>query len=87
MYEATRRKLAGYDIGYDKLYLLPERGCDAAAAPRELNCFERYTWQKVDYCLKNGIGAFYDDEEIVISLFQTYAPGIKAFKVGDNSAL
>jgi hypothetical protein len=65
-------------ISYDYLYLLPsietaQRCCQVAG----LDWYQKYLWQKVDYCIMQGINLFYDDDIKVVQLFQLLAPEIE----------
>ena len=78
----TRKELKKYGIVYDELYLLPDKNDAEMLCPHnELDWYQKYIWQKVNYCLENDIGVFYDDEQKVVELFQEYAPEILVFKV------
>lgn len=76
----TIKELKEYNIIYDRLFFLPGYAQASLNCPhKELDWYQKYLWQKVDYCLKNTMDTFVDDDEKVISLFKTYAPSIKIF--------
>lgn len=73
--EFTKNELKELDISYDYLYILPNKPVNEP--PQELDWYQQYLWQKVDYCLRNDIGAMFENEEIIRVLFSQYAPEIK----------
>lgn len=83
-YRVTESELAGYGIIFDTIHFIPEMGQEVAGAPGELDWYRKYLWQKIDYCRQNGIDVCYDDDEIVIELFEAYAKEILACKVGSE---
>jgi len=87
---ATRKELSGYGIQYDALHLLPSIEAARGNCPHnELDNYQKYIWQKVDYCLRNKVTHYFDDETKVIELFLAYAPKIivyqcwKSIKIDD----
>lgn len=82
VYDDTRFELKGYGIQYDDLYLLPYDESIKTTCPHEdLDWFQKYLWQKVEYCLDNNVEVYFDDDTKVLELFQKYAPGIQLFGV------
>jgi hypothetical protein len=85
--QATINELRALGIMYDRLYLLPSiEIAKQRCLHANLDWYQKYIWQKVEYCLKQGIGIFYDDDEKVVELFRLYAPGIQIvhYGCGDN---
>lgn len=75
---ATTDELHALGIAYDHLYLLPSIEVAQHRCPfPKLDWYQKYLWQKVDYCLKHGIGHFYDDDAKVVEVFRLIAPEIK----------
>jgi hypothetical protein len=73
----TMKELALLGITYDHLYLLPPiQTAQVVCTHDELDWYQKYIWQKVNYCIASGITCFYDDEEKVVSLFRRWAPQI-----------
>jgi hypothetical protein len=80
--KATKEELRILGVNYDFLYLLPSIEEAQIHCPESnLDWYQRYLWQKVDYCLKNNVDCFYDDDLKVVELFQTLAPKINVFHV------
>jgi len=73
--EFTENQLKELGIAYDYLYILPDKPVNEP--PQELDWYQQYLWQKVDYCLRNDIGVMFENEEIIKVLFSQYAPKIK----------
>lgn len=76
--QSTIAELRAIGIAYDHLYLLPSIG----TAQRDchipgLDWYQKYLWQKVDYCICHDISLFYDDDIKVVRLFQLLAPEIE----------
>lgn len=81
----TKEELFSWKIYFDALHLLPDSLRAQRLCPHpELDWYQKYLWGKVDYCLRNGILIFFDDDQKVIDLFLKYAPGIKLFKSCDS---
>ena len=73
----TEAELREQDIAFDELYLLPSMEEAIALCPNnEIEWFDRHSWMKVDYSVRNGLSHFVDDNERVLRLFRTYAPEI-----------
>ena len=76
--QATIEELQTLGIVYEHLYLLPSiEVAQIKCQHRELDWYQKYLWQKVDYCLKHGIEKFYDDDTKVVQLFRIFAPDIE----------
>ena len=86
---ASLNELGALGIVFDQLYLLPSIEIAQKCCPlSSLNWYQKHLLQKVDYCIKHGIGHFYDDDAKVVELFRLIAPGIKIvhYVDGTNSA-
>lgn len=76
--QATIKELHTLGITYDHFYLLPSIQVAQQCCPHHsLDWYQKYLWQKVDYCLNHKIGHFYDDDAKVIELFHLFAPEIR----------
>ena len=81
----TREELVSWKIRFDAVHLLPDNLQAERTCPhQELDWYQKYLWQKVDYCQRNGIAVVFDDDQKVIDLFLKYAPEIKVFKSCDS---
>ena len=69
----TQKELKELGVVYDYLYFLPSFS-NANCPNNELDWYQKYLWQKADYCFKNFISVYFDDDLKVVSLFQKYAP-------------
>ena len=79
--DKTREEMREFDVLYDHIYLLPEGETARGRCPHtDLDWYQKYIWQKVEYCINNGIDVYFDDEEKVSELFARYAPKIQFFK-------
>jgi len=79
--QITQDELFSLNICYDELYLLPNSAQATKTCPHnELDWYEKFLWQKIDYCKQKGVTIFFDDEQKVIDLFHQYAPEIKVFR-------
>lgn len=83
--QATIKELHKFDIVYDHLYLLPsievaQQRCMIAG----LDWYQKYLWQKIDYCIEHGINLFYDDDAKVVELFRLIAPEIRIIHYVDD---
>ena len=77
----TKKELESLRISYDHIYLLPNITIAEKVCPHgDLDWYQKYIWQKVNFCVNRGIGIFFDDEDKVIELFNRYAPEIIAIK-------
>jgi hypothetical protein len=73
----TRIELADLNVPFDFLYLLPDFGKPIVRCPyADLSWYDQYLWQKLEYCLEQGVRWFYEDDPRVLSLFSKYAPHI-----------
>jgi len=78
----TERQLRKWKITYDALHVLDSAEHAAQACPHaDLDWYQKYLWQKVDICLREGVGVVYDDDAKVIALFRRFAPGIHVHEV------
>jgi hypothetical protein len=85
--EETKEQLLDMRICFDELYLLPNSQQAMKTCPhKELDWYEKFLWQKVDYCKQKGITIFFDDEQKVIDLFHKYAPEVKVFRACKNQS-
>ena len=83
---ATLNELGALGIVFDQLYLLPSIEIAQKCCPlSSLNWYQKYLWQKIDYCIKHGIGHFYDDDAKVVELFQMIAPEIRIIHYADGT--
>ena len=65
-------------------------GKDTAAVTcphEELDWWNKYLWQKVDVCQREGVEVVIEDDEKVVALFRKYAPEIKSFEGCEMSRL
>lgn len=77
----TLKELAQYKIDFDQLYLLPDKHVAELSCPHtNLDWYQKFIWQKVDYSLRHGITVFFDDEQKVVEVFQKFAPGVQVFR-------
>jgi len=82
---ATIKELHNFGIAYDHLHLLPSIEIAQQKCPHpNLDWYQKYLWQKVDYCLARGVCLFYDDDAKVIELFRLFAPGIQVIHYPDD---
>jgi len=83
--ESTRKELAELGIVYSALYFLPDsKVAGTVCTHKELDWYQKYLWQKVDYCIKNKITIYFDDDKKVVELFSKYAPKIKVLHIIKN---
>lgn len=74
-------ELGRYGIEFDAIHLLPSQSIAATTCPHaELDWYQKYIWQKVDYCQKHRISVFFEDELKVIELFKRLAPRVVVFR-------
>jgi len=79
--DETEALLASFGIEYDELYLIADMDRAQSICPHEdLDEYQRWVWQKVDYCLRKQVDVYFDDDEVVAGLFRRFAPGIQFFK-------
>jgi len=77
----TEEMLAGHGIVYDELYLIADMERAQEICPHDdLDEYQKWVWQKVDYCLRMGVEAYFDDDEEVVALFTRFAPQVQLFK-------
>jgi len=78
----TKAELDSYGIAYDSLYLLPSiETAQVNCQEKDLDWYQKYICQKVNYCIENQVGTFYDDDLKVVELFRKLCPHIKIFHV------
>jgi hypothetical protein len=83
---ATKDELDCLKISYDYIFLLPDRVvAEKVCLHRELDWYQKFIWQKVQYCKDKKVSLYFDDEGKVIELFQKYAPEIQLLRVIKNS--
>lgn len=83
--QATMDELRAFGILYDYLYLLPSIEVAQRRCPfTNLDWYQKYLWQKVDYCMKHGVSLFYDDDAKVVELFDSLAPVIRVIHFVDG---
>ena len=76
----TEIELRRYGILYSKLILLPEGADMLGDPPPEVGYLERYLWQKVYVSLAEGVGVFFDDDDVVVDLFGKYGMGVQVYQ-------
>ena len=80
--EATKLELSGYGIEYDDLNMLPDKAEAERTCPlKELDWYQKFIFQKVDYCKANQVDVYFDDETKVIDLFKRFLPEVQVFQV------
>ena len=84
----TKAELDSYGIAYDSLYLLPSiEIARVTCQEKDLDWYQKYIWQKVNYCIENQVDTFYDDELKVVELFRKLCPHIKIFHVMEGGVI
>ncbi len=77
----TEEMLAEHGIAYDGLHLIADMDRAQEICPHEdLDEYQRWVWQKVDYCVRMGVDVCFDDDEEVVALFTRFAPHVQVFK-------
>jgi hypothetical protein len=77
----TEAMISRLGIEYDELHLIADMDAARAICPHEdLDEYQRWVWQKVDYCLRKRVDVYFDDDEIVAQLFRRFAPDIQFYK-------
>ncbi len=80
--EITEEMLKSYDVVYDELFLIASiKEAEKICPYDELDSYQKWVWQKVDYCQKKAVSVFFDDDQRVVELFRLFAPEIQVFKV------
>ncbi len=80
--QSTEKELKEYGIVHSKLVLIDGLDTAAAVCPcQELDWWNKYLWQKVAVCQREGVEVVAEDDEKVIALFRKYAPEIKILRV------
>lgn len=83
----TKKELKQIGIHFDEIYLLPDFECAKANCIHlELDWYQKYIFQKINFCKEKNIQIFFDDEGKVIDLFRRYAPEIIVIKIGGKVA-
>ena len=78
---AIKAELSRLGIEHNRLHMLPDAEEAGRRCPHcKLDWYQKYIWQKVQYCLDHEIDVFFDDEQKVVDLFGRFAPGIKVFR-------
>lgn len=81
VWRITEELLAGHGIAYDELHLIADMDEAQEICPhKDLNEYQRWVWQKVDYCVRIKADVYFDDDEEVVGLFRRLAPHIQVFK-------
>jgi hypothetical protein len=76
----TKEELQDHGIEYDSIYLLPSSAEAKAKCPhKDLDWYQQFIWQKIQYCLDRDIGVYFDDEVKVVELFNRLAPQVQVF--------
>ena len=84
--EATQLELRRHGIVYDHIYLLPpQEVADATCRHDGLDWYQRFIYQKVQYCLDHDVVDFFDDEAKVVELFGRFAPGITVLRISPSA--
>jgi len=76
------KELKEYGIRHSELILIDSVDAAASRCPHEeLDWWNKYLWQKVDVCQREGVEVIIEDDEQVIALFRKYAPEILVLRV------
>jgi uncharacterized protein YhfF len=79
---ATEKELKEFGLVYSRLVMIEGKDTSAATCPHEeLDWWNKYLWQKVDVCQREGVEVVIEDDEKVVALFRKYAPEIKVLRV------
>ena len=77
----TEELLSGFGIPFDELHLIADMEKAQEICPhKDLGEYQRWVWQKVDYCLRTKADIYFDDDQEVVELFRRFAPSIQVFK-------
>lgn len=80
----TKQELKQLGIHFDEIYLLPDfESAKANCARLELDWYQKYIFQKINFCKEKNIQIFFEDEDKVIDLFRRYAPEIIVIKIAN----
>jgi hypothetical protein len=75
--DGTLEELRGYDIQFDRLYLIPSLTDSEVLCPHPaMGWYDKFLWGKVGYALDQGLTHFVDDDIKVAALFHKYAENI-----------
>ena len=84
----TEAELHELNIVFDVLHLLPSMEEAITLCPHsEIDLFDRHSWMKIDYAVRQGLSLFVDDNERVVRLFRSYAPHITIIEAAKYSQL
>ena len=73
-------EVRSYGVVFDDIYFTPNFVDEVfLSPPPELSWYEVVQWHKVWFCLEKGVNVFFDDDLLVVKLFEKYAPGIRIF--------
>jgi len=79
----TKKELKQIGIHFDEIYLLPDfEYAKTNCMHLELDWYQKYIFQKINFCKEKNIQIFFEDEDKVIGLFRRYAPEIIVIKIG-----
>ncbi|MGB3082074.1 MAG: hypothetical protein WBB86_03685 [Candidatus Omnitrophota bacterium] len=80
--QRTLDDLNSSGVVYDTIHHLPKQEGEVDNCPHaELDDYQKFVWQKIEYCLDEGIDIFFDDDDRLIPLFKRFAPEIQVFQV------
>ncbi len=80
--EKSLAEIKEANVHFTNYFFLPEANTRADSDfPTTLNWFERHLWQKAEYCQKNKIDIFFEDDAKTISLVQKHSPQTVCLKV------
>ena len=78
--KASIDEVRSYGVVFDDIYFTPGQGDDVSLCTHEdFSWYEKIQWHKVWFCLENGVDVFFDDDFLVVKLFQEYAPRVKVY--------
>ena len=84
----TEAELHEFDIVFDVLHFLPSMEEAITLCPHnEIDLFDRHSWMKIDYAVRQGLSLFVDDNVRVLRLFRTYAPEITIVEAAEYPLL
>ena len=74
----TEGELKGWSIRYDTLYMFePYEEVEHLCPHGNLDWYRKYVWQKIHHALSESLDIFYEDDAVIIDLFESYAPNIE----------
>lgn len=78
----TEAELDALGIRHHVLHLLPGQEEAVAYCPhKDLTDYQKYLWQKVALCQREGVDVVFEDDVKVIDLFKRFAPEIRVLQV------